>query len=369
MQSNHRPGEWRQLGAASVVVMLVFLLVGCAAVPPGTELRRFEFQQPHMGTLFTLTLYAPDETAARAASDVAFARIAALDQMLSDYNPESELMRLCRQPFGQPVRVSDELFAILQQSQGVAELSDGAFDVTIGPVVRLWRRSRRTETLPSPEALAHAREAVGWRKLKLNSESKTVTLTVPNMQLDLGGIAKGWAADAALAVLKTHGATRALVAASGDIAAGEPPPGQRGWRVEIAAPVSAPARSENLAQRAGPETGAPIVHSLLLENAAVSTSGDAEQFVEIDGVRYSHIVDPRTGLGLTERLQVTVIAKRASETDSFATAVSVLGVKRGLALVEAQPGMAAVILRKAADTVVVTESARIQNLKNARRLE
>jgi thiamine biosynthesis lipoprotein len=334
--------------------MLVLLLVGCEAVPPAAELRRFEFQQPHMGTLFTLTLYAPDEPAARAARAAAFARIAALDQMLSDYDPESELMQLCRQRFGQPVRVSKELFAILQQSQRVAELSDGAFDVTIGPVVRLWRRARRAETLPSPEALARAREAVGWRKLKLDSQNQTVTLTVPNMQLDLGGIAKGYAADAALAVLKSHGLTRVLVAASGDIAASDPPPGQRGWRVEIRALEGAESR---------------LAKTILLENGAVSTSGDAEQFVEIDGRRYSHIVDPRTGLGLTERLQVTVIAPRASETDSFATAVSVLGTLRGLELVEAQPGMAALIIRKTADAIVVTESARFKGLKHTSRLE
>ena len=174
------------------------------------------------------------------------------------------------------------------------------------------------------------------------------------MQLDLGGIAKGYAADAGLAVLKSHGVTRALVAASGDIAAGDPPPGQRGWRVGIGALEGTDNR---------------LAKTILLQNGAVSTSGDAEQFVEIEGRRYSHIVDPRTGIGLTERLQVTVIAQRASDTDRFATAVSVLGVKRGLYLVEAQPGMAAVILRKAVDTLVVTESARFKEFKHTGCLE
>jgi len=155
--------------------------------------------------------------------------------MMTDYDPESELMQLCQKPFGQPVHVSDELFEVLQESQRVAELSDGAFDVTVGPVIRLWRRARRTEILPPAEALARARESVGYKKLKLDSRRKTVTLTVPNMQLDLGGIAKGYAADKALEVLKSHGINRALVAASGDIAAGDPPPGTRGWRVGVGA--------------------------------------------------------------------------------------------------------------------------------------
>jgi thiamine biosynthesis lipoprotein len=329
--------------------MALFALSGCRTAPTAANLHRFEFKQPHMGTLFAITLYAPDEARAREASDAAFARIAALEQMMTDYDPESELMRLCQQPVGVPVRVSDELFEVLQKSQRLAELSGGAFDVTVGPVVRLWRRARRTETLPPPEMLARAREAVGFKKLKLDSRNKTVTLTVPKMQLDLGGIGKGFAADKALEVLKQHGITRALVAASGDIAAGDAPPGQRGWRVGIGAMDQEGALARNL----------------LLRNAAVSTSGDAEQFVEIGGKRYSHIVDPRTGAGLTERLQVSVIAKHATDTDSFDTTISVLGVERGLALVESQPGMAAFIIRKAGERIEVFESRRFRNIPRA----
>ena len=293
-----------------------------------------------MGTLFTITLYAPDEMKARGASEAAFDKIAALDRMMTDYDPDSELMQLCRKPAGKPVRVSAELFEILQKAQRVAELSGGAFDITIGPVVRLWRRARRTETLPLPEMLARARQAVGHQKLKLDARHQTVTLTVTNMQLDLGGIAKGYAADKALEVLKHYGSTRALVAASGDIAVGDPPPGQRGWRVGIGAM----------------DKGGNLARNLLLRNAAVSTSGDMEQFVEIGGKRYSHIVDPRTAVGLTERLQVSVVAKRATDTDSFATAVSLLGVARGLALVDSQPGLAAFILKKDGDQTQRFES-------------
>jgi len=189
--------------------------------------------------------------------------------------------------------------------------------------------------------LARAREPVGWRKLQLDPAAKTVTLIVPNMQLDLGGIAKGYAADKALEVLKSRGLPRALVAASGDIAAGEPPPGQRGWRVGIG---NLNAKEPGFAQ------------TILLKDAAVSTSGDTEQFVEIGGKRYSHIVDPRTGIGLTERMQVSISAKRAADTDGFATAVCVLGVEAGLALVESQPGMAAFILYMTGEHTHMRES-------------
>jgi thiamine biosynthesis lipoprotein len=341
---------WKLGSTAVLGVVCGFVLVGCRLMLPDAQLRRFEFKQPHMGTQFTVTLYAPDEAQAREASDAASAKITALEQMMTDYDPDSELMRLSRRPVGEPTRVSEELFHILEKSQRVAELSDGAFDVTVGPVVRLWRRTRRTGILPPPEALAQARAAVGWRKLKLDPRNKTVTLTAPNMQLDLGGIAKGYAADKALDVLKHHGLTRALVAASGDIAVGDPPPGQRGWRVGVGALNNGDNK---------------LARVLLLRNAAVSTSGDTEQYVEIGGRRYSHIVDPHTGMGLADRLQVSVIARRATDTDSLATAVSVLGVERGLKLVESQTGTAVLILHADGDRISMVESSRMKQIRRA----
>lgn len=282
-----------------------------------------------MGTLFKITLYAANETSARIASDAAFARIAALDCMMTDYDPESELMQLCRQPINTPVRVSDDLFAVLEESLRIARASDGAFDPTIGPVIRLWRRARRQEILPTPEQFQHAQKSVGWQKLTLDTRTRTVTLLAPDMQLDLGGIAKGYAADKALAELKSLGISKALVAASGDIAAGDAPPGKNGWSVSIGTPYS----------------GSAFSKTFLLSDAAVSTSGDAEQFVVIAGQRYSHIVNPRTGIGLTNQLQVSIIARHAMQTDAFATTVCVLGAERGIALVNSQPQMAAIILQ------------------------
>jgi FAD:protein FMN transferase len=329
----------------------LILLAGCGTPRLKESLQRYEFKQPHMGTLFTITLYAPDEATARAGTDAAFAKIAALDRMMTDYDPESELMLLCRQPVGEPTPVSDQLFDVLQKAQRVAELTDGAFDVTIGPVVRLWRRARRAEALPSAEQLAHARARVGWQKLKLDPENRTATLTVSNMQLDLGGIAKGYAADQALEVLKRRGLGHSLVAASGDIAAGDAPPGQRGWRVGIGDPEAK-------------ESGLSKI--ILLSNGAVSTSGDREQFVEIGGQRYSHIVDPRTGIGLTETLQVSIVARHATDTDSFATAVSVLGVSQGMKLVESQPGLAALILQRGEGGKKVYASKRFLKLPEAK---
>jgi thiamine biosynthesis lipoprotein len=307
----------------------LLLLAACRTVPPAKPLGRFEFSHPAMGTLITITLYAPDLAAAKASAEAAFQRIDALEDIMSDYQADSELMRLCDQPFGTPVPVSAELFDVLQRAVKVSKLSDGAFDVTVGPYVRLWRFARKRKILPTPAEIAAAREAVGWEKLRFDARARTVTLLVPNMRLDLGGIGKGYAADAALRILKGRGIDRALVAASGDIAVGNPPPGQRGWKIGIAA--------------FGGATNTPPP-TLLLRNAGISTSGDTEQFIEINGVRYSHIVNPVTGLGLTNRIQATIIGPDATTTDSLDTTVSLLGVQRGFALIDSWPHMAALIV-------------------------
>jgi thiamine biosynthesis lipoprotein len=284
-----------------------------------------------MGTLFTITLYSPDKTNAQLAARAAFERIAALDTVMSDYQADSELMKLCEQPAGKPVPVSADLFEVLEKAQRFSELSDGAFDITVSPFVRLWRFARKKKTLPTSAELAEAARTVGFKKLQLDRKSRTVTLLTPGMRLDLGGIAKGFAADQALRVLRDHGINRALVAASGDIALGDPPPDAKGWKTGITA---IDVRTNDASR------------TFVLRNAGISTSGDTEQSVEIDGIRYSHIVDPGTGLGLTHRIQVTVIAPDATTTDALATALCVLGVERGLALADSLPGVSAMILTK-----------------------
>lgn len=290
------------------------------------ELARHEFVQPHMGTTFRIVVYARGADEARQAADAAFARVAELDAILSDYRRDSELTELCRRAGGPPVPIGPDLFRVLSAARDWAVRSDGAFDPTIGPVVRLWRRARRIGEMPDAAALSRARGLVGYAKLVLDPRGRSASLADPGMLLDLGGIAKGYAADEAQAVLRRHGIDRALVAAGGDVVVSEAPPGRRGWTVAVAVPAP-------LAD--------PAQKPLELRHAAVSTSGDAEQFVVIDGVRYSHIVDPRSGLGLTGRSAVAVIAPRGVTADALATAVSVLGPDRGLALIEGEDGAAA----------------------------
>ncbi len=307
------------------------LLLTLAAPAAERQLTRFSSAEVHMGTQFRIIVHAPDEAAAQTAMKAAFARIAELDGIMSDYRPASELMRLCQKAGGEPIPVSDDLFTVLAKAQEVSRLSDGAFDVTIGPVVRLWRLARRTQRLPDAEKLAHARALVGYDRMVLDPKARTVQLKKAGMQLDLGGIGKGFAADAALAVLRKHGITRALVAAGGDIAVSGPPPDAAGWSVGIA-PLEKPDSKPRL--------------YLLLRDAAVSTSGDAEQHVVIDGKRYSHIVDPRTGLGLIGQMSVTVVAPNGTTADSLTKVVAVLGPERGFPIIEGIDGVSSFVVRK-----------------------
>lgn len=312
---------------------LAVLLLACLCSCSGTEpeetpassepsSRLYTFQEPHMGVLFTLRVWAEEDQLddlTRLKGKV-FDRIAALNSAFSDYLPESEINELSRAPAGIPFPVSEDLFRILEESEVLWKETGGAFDVTAGPLIRLWRMAKKNHQLPSEEQRLRALARTGFDHLSLDRETRTVTKRVDGMLFDLGGIAKGYAADEALRMLKEGGFTRALVAASGDIVVGDPPPGEPGWRIGI----------ETL------EIGTDLatMPTVVLANQAISTSADTRRYFELDGVRYSHIVSTRTGLGLTERIGASVIAPTATQSDSHATAVTLLGEKEGLQFIE-----------------------------------
>lgn len=323
-------------------LLLALLTAGTAsAEPPG----RYTFTEMHMGTRFKIIVYAPDEATASKATRAAFARVAQLDGIMSDYKPASELMQLCAKAGGPPVQVSEELFYVLDRAQEVSRRCAGAFDVTVGPVVREWRFARKAQRLPEPDELKEAAGRVGYTKMVLDPKARTVQLKQAKMQLDLGGIGKGYAADEAVKELQRHGLTRVLVAAAGDIAAGDPPPGKDGWTVGIA-PVAGPRN----------EPG----RFVLLDNSAVSTSGDAEQYVEVGGKRYSHIVDPRTGQALLGQFSATVTARKGIDADSLAKVVAVLGPEKGFKLIDDTEGAASLYVRKVDGKEQVFRSTRFK---------
>lgn len=295
-------------------------------------LSRYEFSERHMAVEVQITLYAASETTANDAARKAFARIAELERVFSDYDPESEAMRLCQHAKpGEFTPVSDDLYTVLETALELAQRTDGAFDVTVGPLSKLWRRARRQKALPEPPLLAEARSCTGYRLVQLDRSSRSVRLGTRGMQFDFGGIAKGYAAQEALAVLRTAGISSALVAVAGDLAAGDPPPDAPGWKVRVAL---------------GKHPESEFPYWLKLSRAAVSTSGDTYQHVVIDGTRYSHIVDPRTGVGLTDPCNVTVIAPSGLLADSLATACLVMRPERGGELLRNTPGVAALLVRE-----------------------
>lgn len=321
----------------SVVTLMLAAAFRSAAAPQqttpnNTPTARYEFTQVHMGTEFKIVLYATDAGTAERASNAAYGRIAALDAIMSDYNPGSELMRLCQHAGGSPVRVSEDLFRVLSQAQQLARRSNGAFDISVGPVVRLWRDARKRGQLPDPVRLAQALQLVGFENLRLDARNSTAQLLKAGMLLDLGGIAKGYAADQAISVLQAHGISSALVGGAGDIAVSAPPLGREGWVIQVE-PLDPQDKTEG--------------KFFLLHDGAVSTSGDSEQHLEVGGVRYSHIINPKTGMGLTGRSSVTIVAANGITSDSLATAVSVLGPKQGLELVKSYTGAGALFVLEA----------------------
>jgi len=294
-----------------MVGCLLALSLSLSGIAPQSDaLQRFTYLEHHMGIDARIVVYAKSQTTAERACSAAFKRIGELDTCMSDYMRESELNRFCAKAGGPPVPISDDLYRVLQRSIEISSRSYGAFDITVGPLVQLWRASRRSGTMPDEKALKAARELVGWQKIRLYPATKSARLTMTGMKLDLGGIAKGYAGDEAQKELKKNGVDRALVELGGDIVLSGPPPGTEGWTIRV------------------PNAGAgsaPI--DMKLANCAISTSGDTEQFTIIDGKRYSHVVDPRSGVALTSRIQASVIAKTGFLTDPASKVVGMLGEK------------------------------------------
>ncbi len=312
------------------VVVVVALLIRNLAAPKGVQLQSgFGGSRVVMGTFANITAVAADDETIKASIEAAFDKLVEVDEMMSDYKADSELSVVNRDAFAGPVEVSDELFEVLKASVDYSRKTQGAFDITIGPVVELWRRAAKGGKKPGEEELAEAKARVGYEKLILDEKNKTVRFAVEGMKLDLGGIAKGYAVDRAIEEMKKAGAAGGLVDVGGDIRCfGVSPKFNNIWRVGLEDPSGA----------------SSYLLVLKLSDAAIATSGDYRRFVVVDDKRYSHIIDPATTASAGGLTSVTVIAARALDADALATSVSVMGRAKGLGLIESIDNAEAIII-------------------------
>jgi thiamine biosynthesis lipoprotein len=288
------------IGRQLFQLSLLFVL-GVIFLPSLMAQQRHVHTHPAMGTEFRITISTVDTNGMAAAVRQSFARVDALEQRMSDYRADSELNQLGGSTKWQPV--SPDLYKVLRFSRELAKRSEGAFDPTIGPLSKLWRRAFRQQEFPDQEDILAARARVRWKDLK-TSRVGQVRLRRKNRQLDLGGVAKGYALDVVGAMLRDAGFPAFLVDGGGDLLLGEAPVGQAGWTVLNSAMIDL---------------------SVKWCNIAIVTSGDTYQYLDSKGVRYSHIIDPRTGLGTVNEWEVTVIGPVAMVADGLASTVCVAG--------------------------------------------
>ena len=295
-------------------VALLMLVVGGCERPASVRVKN---SRSVMGTFAEVTAFAADRATAQQAVEAAYARLADVNALMSDYLADSEVGQLNALKAGDSLVVSPETIRCLERAAEISQLSSGAFDVTCRPLVRLWKQAGKENRLPREAALRDTLARVGWQKLKLDPATHAVTPMVDGMQIDLGGIAKGYALDLAAEALRSAGATSGLVNVGGDVRALGPQADGQPWRIGVKHPFEA-----------------GLFCTLGLAAGAVATSGVQQRFTEIEGRRHSHIIDPRTGRPAEQAPSVTVIAPDGLTADAWATVFSILSVAEGQALLD-----------------------------------
>ena len=297
------------------MLRLIFLLLFPLSL--SAQLKRFQFTENKMGSAFNIIFYHADSAEAASIAKECFALVDSLNNIFSDYSSESEVGKLAIQKNQADINVSDELFALIQWSKDAWKRSGKTFDITIGALTQLWRKTKAEKRIPSDAEIKTARQLTGFKNLTLDQTKKTISFNKQGMRLDFGGIVPGYAAQKVIDLLKSKNINSALADASGDIVIGDAPPEKNGWTIGINFP-----ESENEVWD----------KKLELKNFAVSTSGDVYRYIIHEGKKYSHIIDPSTGYGVTSQRNVTVITSNGADADWLATACSILPIKKALAL-------------------------------------
>ncbi len=336
----------RTLRAAITIVAIVTAIVVIRiSTQPDVYSADSPFRQV-MGTFARATAVSNSEKTAQLCVDAAFAELTGVDDMMSDYKADSQLSQVNKNAFDEPVKVSGALMKVLLAAIDYSKQTGGAFDITVGPVVDLWRQAEKDGQKPTDEQLAAAKAKVGYENLILDSQSLTVRFRVEGMRLDLGGIAKGYAIDRAAEAMRANGALGGMIDVGGDIQCfgiTPEPKTRENWVIGLQ----------------DPDSDAKLLVKLKLTDTAVATSGDYRRFVLIGDDRFSHIINPQTSIAAGRLSSVTIIAPTAMQADALATAVSVMGHEKGMELIESLPNAEAILIRtEATDELLTTSRAR-----------
>jgi FAD:protein FMN transferase len=286
------------------------------------ELTHYEESRVSMACTYTIDVYGDLEQPLKRIVNSALDEVDRIDRLMSHYKPDSPLSRINREARTAPVKVEPELFDFIKECLRYSRESDGAFDITVGPLMKAWGFFRGEGRMPREIELANARDKVGYQHVTINEETKTVRFDRAGVELDLGGIAKGYAVDRAVNILKQRGIERALVSAGGSTIYGlGSPPGGNGWEVDVQDPMD---HKKSAA-------------TVFLKNRALSVSGSYEKFFDVDGVRYSHVMDPRTGRPVQNVLSVAVVTGSGTTGDALDNVFYVLGVEKSRTFLQRYP--------------------------------
>lgn len=326
-----------------VLVGVAWLLASAPPLraQPASQSRSFRYI---MGTSIRVEVYGGTEAARREATEEAFAALQEVDRLMSNYRDDSELSHINQRAGFAEVEATAPLLAVLNAAARVSRESDGAFDITVGPLVRLWGFKTRTPHVPSPQELAAIRDLVDYRNIRIDAARHTVRFTRPGVEIDLGGIAKGFAVELAAGSLQRRGLSGFIDAGGNQFMVGRPP-GKSTWTVGIT----------------HPEKPGALLGALEVEGGSVSTSADSSNFLVAGGRRYGHLLDPRTLHPTEGALSVTIVSADGTLADALSKAVFVLGAKDGLALLDAFPDTSGLIAyRKPDGTVGLAMSAALR---------
>ncbi|MCD4830539.1 MAG: FAD:protein FMN transferase [Anaerohalosphaeraceae bacterium] len=332
------------------ITSLLFLLNKSLKLHSEKDIVSQSGQRLVMGTFAKITVVARTKQIADDAIAGAMAKIELVEKMMSRYDSDSQLSRVNANAFNKPVEVAPELFVVLRKSIEYSKKSNGAFDITVAPLIIFWEGCAKANAPPTAEQLKKAHEKIGYEKLIFNTENRTVKFEVDGMMLDLGAIAKGYAIDAGIEAAKSAGADGAMVDVGGDIKCFGKSPTGNGWTIGLQNPEM------THLNRGRKIYTADILLKLNLSDKAIATSGDYQRYAIIAGKRYSHIINPTTNTGAYEMTSVTIIADKAIDADAMATTVSVLGIEKGLELVEKTPRTEAIIIPATDKTELIKSS-------------